>query len=73
MKQRVCKLIRMEPPANEAGVLSASGETVPADGTAGYAKSCLFQHTDGAGVSDLLYVNIGTADSCDFNAVTVAS
>jgi hypothetical protein len=53
--------------------LLASGVTVPADGTAGYQPGCLFQHTDGTTNATVLYCNIGTAASCDFNVVTVAS
>lgn len=53
------------------GVTRAMGKTVPTDGTAGYAPSCLFQHYDG-GDGTALYVNEGTNTSCDFNAVLVA-
>lgn len=49
------------------GILRAWGDTVPADGTAGYATGCIFHHTDG-GANTALYVNEGTIDSCDFNA-----
>lgn len=44
------------------------GTTVPTDATAGYAIGCLFLHTDG-GAGTALYINEGTANSCDFNAV----
>lgn len=53
--------------------LYARGATVPADASTGYAKGCLFVHTDNSDNSDILYVNIGTAASCNFNAITVAS
>lgn len=53
------------------GILDAYGKTVPADGAVGYATGCIFRHTDG-GAATALYVNEGTADSCDFDAVTVA-
>jgi hypothetical protein len=38
----------------------------------GYAIGCLFHHTDG-GDGTALYVNEGTATSCNFNAITVGS
>lgn len=53
------------------GILDAYGNTVPTDGAEGYAPGCTFRHTDG-GDGTSLYVNEGTAASCDFNAVTVA-
>lgn len=46
----------------------ARGATVPSDATAGYAVGCQFTHTDG-GAGDTLYINEGTAASCDFNSV----
>ena len=54
------------------GILRAWGDTVPADGEAGYATGCLFQRTDG-GDATALYVNEGTITSCNFNAVTVGA
>jgi len=56
----------------EDGILDAYGNTVPTDATSGYAIGCLFQHTDG-GDATALYVNEGTASSCNFNAVTVGA
>jgi hypothetical protein len=50
------------------GILQAAGATVPTDGTAGYAPGCIFHHIDGSS-GDAVYVNDGTAASCDFNAV----
>lgn len=55
----------------EDGILIAYGNTVPDDETSGYAIGCIFIHTDG-GDATALYVNEGTASSCDFNAITVA-
>lgn len=55
------------------GILQCYGNVVPADATAGFLPACIFQHTNGASETDLLYVNIGSVTSCDFNAVTVAS
>lgn len=55
---------------SEDGILLAYGITVPTDATAGYAIGCLFLKTDG-GAGTALYVNEGTAGSCDFDAATV--
>ncbi len=72
MIARIAKLLRIKQPAvaNE-GLLLASGDTVPTDGTTGYQTGCMFQNTAG-GDGTALYVNEGDAESCDFNAVTVA-
>ena len=51
------------------GILRAYGEDVPADGVSGYAIGCIFQHTDAGSVEEMLYVNEGTATSCDFNVL----
>jgi len=51
------------------GYLFANGPTVPADGSAGYAIGCLFQHTDGS-AGTTFYVNEGSRTSSDFNAIT---
>ncbi len=53
------------------GTLLAYGATVPSDGTAGFAKGCLFIHIDGS-AGTMLYCNEGTETSSDFDAVTVA-
>lgn len=72
MLERIASLLKIRPPATSLnGLLMASGPTVPTDGDAGYAVGCIFQHTDG-GDGTALYVNEGTATSCDFNAITVA-
>lgn len=64
--------IKMLNAVNEDGnVIFAGGNTVPTDTGAGYATGCLFLHFDG-GDGTALYVNEGTATSCDFNAITVA-
>ena len=44
----------------------ASGDTVPTDGTSGYAYNCEFRHNDGSGVGEAVYRNIGTSDLCKF-------
>lgn len=68
MISRICSLLRIKEPAIDAtGLLLASGEAVPADGEAGYQTGCLFQKTNG-GANTSLYVNEGSATSCDFNA-----
>lgn len=73
MLNRICKLLRIAPPQPTLkGLLNASGDTVPTDGTEGYATGCVFQHTDGTD-GTALYVNEGDYDSCDFNAVTVGA
>lgn len=48
-------------------IIIAEGSTVPTDATAGYAPGCLFLKRAGA-VFAGLYVNDGSATSCDFNA-----
>jgi len=69
MIQRVCSLLRMQPPViTNRGLLFASGATVPTDGTDGYQVGCLFQHTDG-GAGTALYLNEGSVTSCDFNPI----
>lgn len=53
---------------SENGIQLVYGITVPTDGTSGYAIGCIFKHDDGSGGATL-YVNEGTATSCDFNLV----
>ena len=53
-------------------ILWASGTDVPADTTSGYAKGCLFIDRDVAAGTTGLYVNVGTAASCNFDAVSDA-
>lgn len=45
------------------------GATVPSDGGAGYAPGCLFIQTDGTDEATVWYANVGTASSCNFDAV----
>jgi hypothetical protein len=74
MLDRLASLLRMQPPSvTDVGLLFASGPTVPTDGTAGYQPGCLFQHTDGTAYNTVLYCNIGSVTSCDFNVVTIAA
>ena len=48
-------------------VRRAEGSTVPTNGDSGYALGCLFIQTGTNGVSTSVYVNEGSASSCDFN------
>ena len=47
--------------------LLAFGATVPTDATAGYEKGCLFIDSDATTINTMLYVNIGTTASCNFD------
>lgn len=58
--------------SNVKGKIYDRGSTVPTDGTAGYAECCLFAKTGNTDESDQLFCNIGSASSCNFNAVTIA-
>jgi len=72
---KVCKLLGFKTESFKAAdqkTILDQGNTVPTDGTAGYAVGCLFLHRDG-GDGTALYVNEGTEASCDFNAVTVGA
>jgi hypothetical protein len=55
------------------GILRAYGETVPTDGDTGYASTCCFQKLGGTTLDTVLYVNIGTQESCNFDAAILAS
>jgi hypothetical protein len=55
------------------GVLQAWGETVPTDGAEGYASACIFQKQGGTDRDTVLYVNVGTKASCNFDAMLGAS
>lgn len=48
------------------------GATVPTDATAGYGVGCIFIHSDGSGETDVLYKNVGTASSCNFDTIASA-
>ena len=49
-----------------------SGDTVPTDASSGYPIGSIFVQTDGV-AGTCLYVNEGTATSCDFNAVVTGA
>lgn len=69
MISRICSLIRQSLPiAANRGLLSASGPTVPTDGSDGYQTGCIFQHTDGA-AGTAFYINEGSVTSSAFAAV----
>ena len=58
---------------SEDGILQCYGTTVPSDGDVGYAPSCQFQKVDGSTLDTVLYVNIGTKASANFDAALLAS
>jgi len=76
MLRRICKLLGLDEDAfqteGDGNYIISMGDTVPTDGTAGYAVGGLFMHRDG-GAGSALYFNEGTEASCDFNAVVDAS
>lgn len=49
------------------GVLVCYGTTAPADAAVGYAPGCLFIDVNGVSLGTVLYVNIGTAASANFD------
>lgn len=72
MLRRICNLLRFKPDSFASAddkIIIDQGNTVPTDGTAGYAIGAIFLHRDG-GEGTALYVNEGTESSCDFNAVS---
>ena len=50
------------------GKLWAYGTVVPVDGSAGYAKGCIFNNTNGTG-ENVLYYNAGTEVNSNFNVL----
>ena len=53
----------------DGGKMFDFGTTVPSS-AAGYAKGCLFLHTDGSDINDMLYQNVGTLTTSDFESVS---
>jgi len=49
------------------GTLLCFGTTKPADAAVGYAPGCLFIDTNGNSISTVLFSNIGTAASANFD------
>lgn len=60
---------------DRGGKIFARGATVPSDEATGYAKGCLFIHSDATDddEADTLYVNLGTVSDANFNAATIAA
>ena len=52
-------------------LLFAMGASVPQALDAGYAKGCLFIHTNAADLASPMYVNTGTAKDCAFTRMTI--
>ncbi len=52
--------------AQGLGYLWGFGTAVPASAETGYAKSCIYQHTDETTGEDNVYINIGDTDSANF-------
>lgn len=48
------------------GVVISRGTTKPVDGTSGYLKGGLFINTDGSTVGTIVFINIGSNESCQF-------
>lgn len=55
---------------SDKNILAATGTTVPTDGTAGYAKGCIFIDTDVGAGSQGAYINVGTTAACNFDVIT---
>ena len=51
------------------GITRAAGTTVPTDASTGFAPGCTFQHLDGTTGATVFYINVGDADSCNFDPV----
>ena len=58
---------------SEDGILLCYGTTVPSDEAEGYAPSCRFSKIDATTLDTVMYVNIGTKASCNFDAAVMAS
>lgn len=55
------------------GVTIASGPTVPADNSVGFAHGCLFAHTDGTTGIDATYINAGTQAASNFDPLDASA
>ena len=55
------------------GLVFGAGTTVPVDATAGWAPGALFIHTSGSGIDALLYINIGSKSSSNFDALDLTA
>jgi hypothetical protein len=56
----------------DGNLLIATGTTVPTNGSAGYAKGCMFIDTDVGAGTGATYLNKGTTTSSNFTLVTQA-
>lgn len=54
---------------SKGGVIFAVGAAVPTDATAGYRKGCVFVDTSGTNPVTVLFVNVGSLTSCNFDPV----
>ena len=57
---------------SDDGILICYGTTVPTDASTGYAPGCIFIDADSTGTS-WVYINEGTAASCDFNYIAAGT
>lgn len=48
-----------------------AGDTVPVDGTSGFAPSCQFLDTSASTIDARVFINGGTAISCNFDALNL--
>jgi len=55
----------------ENDIMFARGSSAPTDGTDGYAVGCVFLAEAGT-ANEVLFTNVGTTSSCDFNVVSTA-
>jgi hypothetical protein len=62
----------MKDDIGNAILISCLTADVPADGSAGYASSCIAFVTDGTTLDNSLYLNIGSNTSCNFDAMTTS-
>jgi hypothetical protein len=58
--------------ASADGILFCYGTSKPTDATAGYAPGCIFIDVD-ASSSAFVYINEGSATSCDFDYVAAGT
>ena len=65
-------VVRIITQDKDGKVTRASGATLPTDTDAGYAVGCIFTKTTGV-IGATVYINEGSASSCDFNAVAASS
>ena len=56
------------------GILSTWGTVaeVPADGSVGFAPGCRYTNIECTALTDAVYINIGTAASCNFDVGSLA-